>query len=99
MKMIQALNSAMDIMLGRDPSVVLMGEDIVYFGGVFRTTDGLQRKYGEHRVLDTPIAEGAIIGAAIGMGVNGFGPVAQIQFPGYIYPGFDPNVSELWALG
>jgi 2-oxoisovalerate dehydrogenase E1 component beta subunit len=67
MNMIQALNSAMDIMLGRDPSVVLMGEDIGYFGGVFRTTEGLQRKYGEHRVLDTPIAEGGIVGAAIGM--------------------------------
>ena len=57
MNMIQALNSAMDIMLARDPNVVMLGEDIGYFGGVFRVTDGLQRKYGEHRVLDTPIAE------------------------------------------
>ena len=65
MNMIQALNSAMDIMLARDPNVVMLGEDIGYFGGVFRVTDGLQRKYGEHRVLDTPIAEGAIVGAAI----------------------------------
>ena len=61
MNMIQALNSAMDIMLGRDPSVVLMGEDIGYFGGVFRVTEGLQRKYGEYRVIDTPIAEGGIV--------------------------------------
>ncbi len=62
MNMIQALNSAMDIMLKRDPSVVIMGEDVGYFGGVFRATEGLQRKYGEHRVLDTPIAaEGGII--------------------------------------
>ena len=69
MNMIQALNSAMDIMLGRDPNVVILGEDVGYFGGVFRVTDGLQRKYGEHRVLDTPIAEGAIVGAATyGMG-------------------------------
>src|ERR1700739_4725365 len=95
MNMIQALNSAMDIMLGRDPSVVLMGEDIGYFGGVFRTTEGLQRKYGEQRVLDTPIAEGGIIAAAIGMGVNGLKPVAEIQFADYIYPGFDQVVSEL----
>ena len=95
--MIQALNSAMDIMLGRDASVVLMGEDIGYFGGVFRTTDGLQRKYGEHRVLDTPIAEGGIVAAAIGMAVNGLRPVAEIQFADYIYPGFDQIVSELGA--
>ena len=93
--MIQALNSAMDIMMGRDPSVVLMGEDIGYFGGVFRATEGLQRKYGEHRVLDTPIAEGGIVAAAIGMGINGLRPVAEIQFADYIYPGFDQIASEL----
>ena len=58
MNMVQALNSAMDVMLGRDARVVILGEDVGYFGGVFRVTDGLQRKYGEHRVLDTPIAEG-----------------------------------------
>ena len=95
MNMIQALNSAMDIMLGKDPSVVLMGEDIGYFGGVFRTTEGLQRKYGEHRVLDTPIAEGGIVAAAIGMSINGLRPVAEIQFADYIYPGFDQITSEL----
>src|SRR5271166_2328303 len=98
MNMIQALNSAMDIMLGRDPSVVLMGEDIGYFGGVFRATEGLQRKYGADRVLDTPIAEGGIVAAAIGMGVNGLRPVAEIQFADYIYPGFDQIVSELARL-
>jgi 2-oxoisovalerate dehydrogenase E1 component beta subunit len=96
--MIQALNSAMDIMLGRDPSVVLMGEDIGYFGGVFRATEGLQRKYGENRVLDTPIAEGGIVASAIGMAVNGLRPVAEIQFADYIYPGFDQIVSELARL-
>ena len=95
MNMVQALNSAMDVMLGRDPRVVILGEDVGYFGGVFRVTDGLQRKYGEHRVLDTPIAEGGIIAAAIGMGVNGLKPVAEIQFADYIYPGFDQVVSEL----
>ena len=98
MNMIQALNSAMDIMLGRDPNVVVLGEDVGFFGGVFRVTDGLQRKYGEHRVLDTPIAEGAIIGAAIGMGVNGLRPVAEVQFADYIYPACDQIFSELARL-
>jgi len=98
MNMIQALNSAMDVMLERDPSVILMGQDIGYFGGVFRATEGLQRKFGEQRVIDTPIAEGAIVGAAIGMGVNGLRPVAEIQFADYIYPGFDQIVSELARL-
>ena len=97
MNMIQALNSAMDIMLKKDPSVVLMGEDIGYFGGVFRATEGLQRKYGEHRVIDTPIAEGGIIATAIGMGVNGLRPVAEIQFADYIYPGFDQICQRIGA--
>jgi 2-oxoisovalerate dehydrogenase E1 component beta subunit len=98
MNMIQALNSAMDIALGRDPSVVVLGEDVGYFGGVFRVTDGLQRKYGESRVLDTPIAEGGIVAASIGMAVNGLRPVAEIQFADYIYPGYDQIVSELARL-
>jgi len=98
MNMIQALNSAMDIMLGRDRSVVVLGEDVGYFGGVFRCTDGLQRKYGEHRVIDTPIAEGGIVAAAIGMGVNGLRPVAEVQFADYIYPAYDQIVSELARL-
>src|SRR6201995_6036743 len=94
MNMIQALNSAMDIMLGKNPAVVLMGEDIGYFGGVFRATEGLQRKYDEHRVIDSPIAEGGIVATAIGMSVNGLRPVAKIQFADYIYPGFDQIGSE-----
>jgi 2-oxoisovalerate dehydrogenase E1 component beta subunit len=98
MNMIQALNSAMDILLARDPSVVVLGEDVGFFGGVFRVTDGLQRKYGEHRVLDTPIAEGAIVGAAIGMGVNGMRPIAEVQFADYIYPACDQIFSELARL-
>jgi 2-oxoisovalerate dehydrogenase E1 component beta subunit len=77
---------------------VILGEDVGYFGGVFRVTDGLQRKYGEHRVLDTPIAEGAIVGAAIGMGVNGLRPVAEVQFADYIYPACDQIFSELARL-
>lgn len=95
MNMIEAIRSALDIVMERDPSVVVMGEDVGYFGGVFRCTDGLQRKYGEHRVIDAPIAEGGIIGATIGMGLNGLRPVAEIQFADYIYPGFDQVVSEL----
>jgi 2-oxoisovalerate dehydrogenase E1 component beta subunit len=95
MNMIQALNSAMDVMMARDPSVVVMGEDVGYFGGVFRVTDGLQRKYGESRVMDTPISEGGIVAAAIGMAINGLRPVAEIQFADYIYPGYDQIVSEL----
>jgi 2-oxoisovalerate dehydrogenase E1 component beta subunit len=95
MNMVQALNSAMDIMLGRDPAVVILGEDVGYFGGVFRVTDGLQRKHGEHRVLDAPISEGGIVAAAIGMGVNGLRPVAEVQFADYIYPAFDQIASEL----
>jgi 2-oxoisovalerate dehydrogenase E1 component beta subunit len=98
MNMVQAINSAMDMMLARDPNVVLIGQDIGYFGGVFRCTDGLQRKYGEHRVIDAPIAEGGIIGSAIGMGVNGLRPVAEIQFADYIYPGVDQIISELARL-
>ncbi len=98
MNMIEAIRSAMDVMMERDPSVVIFGEDVGYFGGVFRCTDGLQRKYGEHRVIDAPIAEGGIIGTAIGMGVNGLRPVAEIQFADYIYPGFDQIVSELARL-
>jgi 2-oxoisovalerate dehydrogenase E1 component beta subunit len=98
MNMIQALNSAMDIALSKDPTVVLMGEDIGYFGGVFRCTEGLQRKHGEHRVLDAPIAEGGIVATAIGMGVNGLRPVVEIQFADYIYPAFDQIVSELARL-
>ena len=98
MNMIQAIQSAHDVMLERDPSVVLLGQDIGYFGGVFRCTDGLQEKYGEHRVIDAPIAEGGIVGVAIGLGINGLRPVAEIQFADYIYPGFDQIVSELSRL-
>jgi 2-oxoisovalerate dehydrogenase E1 component beta subunit len=98
MNMIQAIRSAHDVMLDRDPTVVALGQDIGYFGGVFRCTEGLQKKYGEHRVLDAPISEGGIIGTSIGLAVNGLRPVAEIQFADYIYPGFDQVVSELSRL-
>jgi len=98
MNMIEAIRDAMDIVMDKDPNVIVIGEDIGYFGGVFRCTDGLQDKYGAHRVIDAPIAEGGIIGAAIGMGVNGLRPIVEIQFADYIYPGFDQIVSELAKL-
>ncbi len=93
MTMIQAIRSAMDVALGRDADVVVFGEDVGYFGGVFRCTDGLQAKYGASRVFDTPIAEGGIVGVAIGMGAYGLRPVAEIQFADYVYPGYDQIVS------
>jgi 2-oxoisovalerate dehydrogenase E1 component beta subunit len=94
MNMIEAINSALDVMLSRDPDVVLMGEDIGYFGGVFRATAGLQAKHGKTRVFDTPISECGIIGAGVGMAAYGLRPVPEIQFADYIYPGLDQLVSE-----
>lgn len=94
MTMIQAINSALDEALGHDPTVIVFGEDVGYFGGVFRATEGLQARYGPSRVFDTPIAEGGLIGAAIGMATYGLRPVVEIQFADYIYPGFDQLVSE-----
>lgn len=96
--MIEAINEALDIMLGRDPDVVILGEDVGYFGGVFRATAGLQRKYGTARVFDTPINECGIIGVAVGMGAYGLRPVPEIQFADYIYPGLDQLVSEAARL-
>ena len=98
MNMIQAINSAMDVMMERDPAVVVFGQDVGFFGGVFRATDGLQKKYGLHRCFDTPIAEGGIVAIAVGMGANGLRPVPEIQFADYIYPGVDQLVSEVARL-
>ena len=98
MNMIQALNSALDVMLSKDPNVLTFGEDVGYFGGVFRVTDGLQKKHGLTRCFDTPIGEGGIIAAAIGMGAYGLRPVAEIQFADYIYPAYDQIVSEAARL-
>ena len=94
MNMIQAINSAHDVCMAADPDIVVMGEDIGFFGGVFRATEGLQKKYGRTRVFDTPIAEGGILGTAIGMAAYGLRPVVEIQFADYIYPAFDQIVSE-----
>ncbi len=98
MTMVQAINSALDCTMAKDPNVLVMGQDVGYFGGVFRCTEGLYNKYGAHRALDMPIAEGGIMAAAIGMGVNGLRPVVEMQFADYIYPGIDQIISELARL-
>ena len=98
MNMVQALNSALDVMLQRDPDVLIFGEDVGYFGGVFRCTEGLQRKYGKERVFDTPIAEGGILATAVGMAAYGVRPVVEIQFADYIYPATDQLISEAARL-
>jgi 2-oxoisovalerate dehydrogenase E1 component beta subunit len=98
MTMIQALRSAMDVMLERDPNVVVYGQDVGYFGGVFRCTEGLQAKYGRSRVFDAPISEGGIVGTAVGMAAYGLRPVAEIQFADYMYPGYDQIVSAAARL-
>jgi 2-oxoisovalerate dehydrogenase E1 component beta subunit len=98
MTMVQAIRSALDVMLERDGNVVVFGEDVGYFGGVFRCTEGLQAKYGTARVFDTPIAEGGIVGIAVGMGAYGLRPVAEIQFADYMYPGYDQIVSSAARL-
>ncbi|HSM94742.1 MAG TPA: alpha-ketoacid dehydrogenase subunit beta [Rhizomicrobium sp.] len=98
MNMIQALNSALDVMLTKDPNVLTFGEDVGYFGGVFRVTEGLQKKHGLTRCFDTPIGEGGIVATAIGMGAYGLRPVVEIQFADYIYPAYDQIVSEAARL-
>jgi pyruvate dehydrogenase E1 component beta subunit len=88
MTMVQAINLALEQEMKNDDSVVVLGEDVGVDGGVFRVTDGLIEKYGEERVIDTPLAESGIIGTAVGMGVYGLKPVAEIQFSGFTYLGF-----------
>jgi 2-oxoisovalerate dehydrogenase E1 component beta subunit len=94
MNMIQAVNSAHKVMMARDPDVVVFGEDVGYFGGVFRATEGLQREFGSTRAFDSPISEGGIVAMAVGMAAYGIRPVIEIQFADYIYPGFDQILSE-----
>ncbi len=98
MNMIQALNSALDVMLGQNPQTLIFGQDVGYFGGVFRVTDGLQERHGLTRCFDAPISEGGIIATAIGMGAYGLRPVVEIQFADYILPAFDQLVSEAARL-
>jgi 2-oxoisovalerate dehydrogenase E1 component subunit beta len=93
--MAKALNTALRDALDTDDKVVLLGEDVGTLGGVFRITDGLQKDFGEERVLDTPLAESAIIGVSVGLAVRGWRPVAEMQFDGFSYPAFDQITSHL----
>jgi 2-oxoisovalerate dehydrogenase E1 component beta subunit len=93
--LLQAVNDALKVEMRRDPTVVVLGEDVGKNGGVFRATDGLQTEFGEDRVMDTPLAESGIIGTAVGMALYGLRPVPEIQFQDFIYPAFDQIVSEL----
>jgi len=94
----KALNQGLRAAMEADPRVIVMGEDVGRLGGVFRITDGLQKDFGEHRVLDTPLAESGIIGTAVGLAVRGYRPVCEIQFDGFIFPGFDQIVSQVAKL-
>jgi pyruvate dehydrogenase E1 component beta subunit len=94
MTMVQAIQDALRISMRGDDRVVVLGEDVGKVGGVFRVTQGLQEEFGEGRVIDTPLAEGGIVGAAIGMAMYGLRPVPEIQFADFIYPAFDQIVSE-----
>ena len=95
MTMARALNAGLRRAMETDPRVVLLGEDIGRLGGVFRITDGLQKDFGEHRVIDAPLAESGIVGVAVGLAMRGFRPVVEIQFDGFVYPAFDQIVSQV----
>jgi 2-oxoisovalerate dehydrogenase E1 component beta subunit len=94
----KALNRGLRRAMERDPKVVLLGEDIGSLGGVFRVTEGLQRDFGDQRVIDTPLAESAIVGTAAGLAMRGYRPVCEIQFDGFVYPAFDQIVSQVAKL-
>jgi 2-oxoisovalerate dehydrogenase E1 component beta subunit len=91
----KALNEGLRKALEDDPKVLIMGEDVGKLGGVFRVTDGLQKDFGEHRLVDTPLAESGIIGTAIGLALRGYRPVCEIQFDGFVFPAYDQIVSQL----
>ena len=94
----KGLNAGLRRAMERDPKVVLMGEDVGKLGGVFRITDGLQKDFGEDRVIDSPLAESGIVGTAVGMALRGFRPVVEIQFDGFVYPAFDQIVCQVAKL-
>jgi len=96
--MAKALNAGLRRALEADPNVVIAGEDVGKLGGVFRVTESLQKDFGEHRVIDSPLAESGIVGTAVGMALRGYRPVCEIQFDGFIYPAFDQIVSQLARL-
>jgi 2-oxoisovalerate dehydrogenase E1 component beta subunit len=95
MNIIQAVNDALRLEMRRDPDVVVLGEDVGKFGGVFRATQGLYDEFGADRVMDTPLAEGGIVGTAVGMALYGLRPVPEIQFADFIFPAFDQIVNEV----
>ena len=95
MNMVNAINDALDIKLKEDPTLVVYGEDVGVEGGVFRVTEGLQEKHGAHRVFDSPLAESAIVGTAVGMAAAGLRPVVEMQFCGFVYPAFNQIISHL----
>ncbi|MFM7281027.1 MAG: alpha-ketoacid dehydrogenase subunit beta, partial [Planctomycetia bacterium] len=96
--LIQAVNDALRTAMKNDPNVLVFGEDVGPKGGVFLATEGLTKEFGERRCFDTPLSEDGIVGAAIGMAVNGLKPVAEIQFQDFIFPAFDQIVSEAAKL-
>ncbi len=95
MTMVQAINNALDIKLAEDNSVVVYGEDVGVVGGVFRVTEGLQKKYGIERVFDSPLAESAIVGTGVGMALSGLRPIVEMQFDGFSYPAFNQIISNV----
>lgn len=95
LSMQQAINRALRVLLAEDPKVLVFGEDVGALGGVFRVTDGLQKEFGEQRVFDTPLAESAIMGMAVGLAMNGLRPVPELQFDGFAYPAIDQIVNQV----
>lgn len=95
MTLAKSITTGLGDALAEDDKVVLLGEDIGKLGGVFRVTDGLQERFGAHRVIDTPLAEAAIIGSAVGLAYRGFRPVCELQFDGFVFPGFDQVVAQV----
>ena len=98
MNIVNAINDALDIKLTEDKNVVVYGEDAGFEGGVFRVTEGLQKKHGVERVFDSPLAESGIAGTAVGMAAAGLRPVIEMQFCGFIYPAFNQIISHITRM-